>query len=138
MLFLWPFEAPAPIYVTSPAPDAPGCSLNGVTEADYGQFRTCVSSHASLSQECKEYYWLAAGLDCIEQTGAEFCAAAFMAGRPGLPTSNIQQLFDNLSSCSIDQDEWQGASEERVTELLRQFAQCIKPAVEQFKSQHSC
>ena len=112
------------------------CTLEGTAREDYWNFVRCVNN-STLSTECKKYIQLTQGIECARNTKQKFCSWLFSFLSPA-PSYSLSQLHNKMIICSIDRSKWKNASETRVTELLAQYAQCVEPILEQFKTQYNC
>ena len=113
------------------------CTREGTTKEDYWYFVECLK-YSSLSKECKKYTQLTQGIECARNTKQKFCSWLFSFILPDSPHS-LTQLYDKMVMCAIDKSEdWENANETKVAELLAQYAQCVEPILEQFKTQYNC
>lgn len=102
----------------------------------------CVEA-LDISDECKLYARYSHGVNCIKNTKQKACGDFFgiaIKSDDSLPGS-INQLLNSMVICSGDSSEWENASDEKKAELLTQYAEyaeCVEPLLEQFKSQHNC
>ena len=99
----------------------------------------CVEA-LDISDECKRYKHFSHGVNCIKDTKQKACSSFFdvvVKTDDSLPDS-ISQLVNNMVICSGDSSEWENASDEKIAELLTQYAECVEPLLEQFKSENNC